>query len=160
MKQVEGWVTQNRRTRHRSVETGGLLWGEWDDATRIVWVTEASGPPPDSYHSAERFVCGVAGTREEHDARVRYTRRSVSYIGMWHTHPTSRPLPSVTDFAGMHDILTAGDLPPRKNLLLIFGRCSGHDAVGAFLFRRLKGDMSGALHNLTQAQKLLPRNIL
>lgn len=160
MKQVEGWVNQNRRTRSRSVETGGLLWGEWDDATRIVWVTDASGPPSDSYHSAEHFVCGIAGTREEHEARVRQTRRSVGYIGMWHTHPTSRPLPSVTDFTGMHNILTAGDLPPRKNLLLIFGRCSRFDAVGAFLFRRLKGDTTEAVHNLIEAHKRLPRNIL
>jgi integrative and conjugative element protein (TIGR02256 family) len=160
MKEIQVWVSQNRRIRNREVETGGLLWGEWDDATGVVWVTEASGPPPDSQHSAEHFVCGVVGTKEEHDARVRQTRRSVGYIGMWHTHPTSRPLPSDTDFAGMHNILTAGDLPPRKNLLLIFGRESGHDTVGAFLFRRLKGDATAAIHNLLEGRKRLPWNIL
>jgi integrative and conjugative element protein (TIGR02256 family) len=160
MKEIGAWVNQNRRTRAGDVETGGLLWGEWDDATRIVWVTDACGPPPDSMHSAEHFICGVIGTKEEHDARVRLTRRSVGYIGMWHTHPTSRALPSDTDFLGMHRILTAGDLPPRKNLLLIFGRGLGKDAVGAFLFRRLEGGEREAVHELRQGQRPLLKNIL
>lgn len=160
MKEIRAWVNLNRRTRTADVETGGLLWGEWDDATGIVWVTDASGPPSDSRHSAEHFVCGVVGTKDEHEARVRLTRRSVGYIGMWHTHPTSRPLPSNTDFLGMHRILTAGDLPPRKNLLLIFGRESGRDTVGAFLFRRLQGDEKEAIHELRQGRKRLAKNIL
>jgi len=160
MKEIKAWINQNRRTRKREVETGGLLWGEWDDATGVVWVSEASGPPPDSQHSAEHFVCGVLGTKEEHEARVRQTRRSVGYIGMWHTHPTSRPLPSETDLAGMHEILTAGELPPRKNLLLIFGREAGHDTVGAFMFRRLKSDVTAAMHDPVKGRKRLPQNIL
>jgi integrative and conjugative element protein (TIGR02256 family) len=160
MKEIRAWVSKNRRARKANVETGGLLWGEWDDATRVVWVSEASGPPPDSEHSAEHFVCGVVGTKEENEARVRLTRRSVGYIGMWHTHPTSRPLPSETDFAGMHRILTAGDLPPRKNLLLIVGREAGRDTIGAFLFRRLRGDASYAVHNLLEGRKTLPENII
>jgi integrative and conjugative element protein (TIGR02256 family) len=158
LKEVKAWASKNRRTRKADVETGGLLWGEWDEATRIIWVTGASGPPPDSKHSAEHFVCGVIGTKEEHETRVRLSRRSVGYIGMWHTHPTSRPLPSETDFAGMHDILTAGELPPRKNLLLIFGKESGHDAVGAFLFRRIKADVY--VHGLLEGRRPLPEKIL
>jgi len=158
LKEVKAWASKNRRTRKADVETGGLLWGEWDEATRIIWVTGASGPPPDSKHSAEHFVCGVIGTKEEHETRVRPSRRSVGYIGMWHTHPTSRPLPSETDFAGMHDILTAGELPPRKNLLLIFGKESGHDAVGAFLFRRIKADVY--VHGLLEGRRPLPEKIL
>jgi integrative and conjugative element protein (TIGR02256 family) len=158
LKEVKAWASKNRRTRKADVETGGLLWGEWDEATRIIWVTGASGPPPDSKHSAEHFVCGVIGTKEEHETRVRLSRRSVGYIGMWHTHPRSRPLPSETDFAGMHDILTAGELPPRKNLLLIFGKESGRDAVGAFLFRRIKADVY--VHGLLEGRRPLPEKIL
>jgi integrative and conjugative element protein (TIGR02256 family) len=158
LKEVKAWASKNRRTRKADVETGGLLWGEWDEATRIIWVTGASGPPPDSKHSAKHFVCGVIGTKEEHETRIRLSRRSVGYIGMWHTHPTSRPLPSETDFAGMHDILTAGELPPRKNLLLIFGKESGHDAVGAFLFRRIKADVY--VHGLLEGRRPLPEKIL
>jgi integrative and conjugative element protein (TIGR02256 family) len=158
LKEVKAWASKNRRTRKADVETGGLLWGEWDEATRIIWVTGASGPPPDSQHSAEHFVCGVVGTKEEHETRVRLSRRSVGYIGMWHTHPTSRALPSETDFAGMHDILTAGELPPRKNLLLIFGKEAGRDAVGAFLFRRIKGDVY--VHGLLEGRRPLPEKIL
>ena len=158
LKEIKAWASKNRRTRRADVETGGLLWGEWDEATRIIWVTAASGPPPDSKHSVEHFVCGVVGTKEENETRLKISRRSVGYIGMWHTHPPSRPLPSETDFAGMHDILTAGELPPRRNLLLIFGREASGDAVGAFLFRRIKGDVY--VHGLLDGRKTLPEKIL
>ena len=58
----------------------------------------------------------------------------------------------------MHDILTAGELPPRRNLLLIFGREASGDAVGAFLFRRIKGDVY--VHGLLDGRKTLPEKIL
>jgi len=160
LREIGAWISQNRRLRNENVETGGLLWGEWDDATGVVWVTDASGPPPDSRHSESHFLCGVRGTREEHESRVRLTRRSVGYIGMWHTHPTSSPFPSETDFLGMHEILTAGELPPRKNLLLILGKHMNHDTVGGFLFRRMNGDASSAVHYLMRGQKRLPEGIL
>ena len=119
LKEMKAWIAQNRRVRSRDVETGGLIWGEWDDAARVVWVTDASGPPPDSRHSAELFLCGHEGTIAENNARIRSTRSTVQYIGMWHTHPVSRPMPSRIDINGMAEILTAGPVPPRKNLLLI-----------------------------------------
>src|SRR6185295_4414864 len=110
MHEIMAWISQNRRIRHESVETGGLLWGEWDDATGIVWVTDASGPPPDSNHSEDLFLCGTKGTKKEHESRSKGSRLSVGYIGMWHTHPVSKPFPSTTDFAGMLQILTADEL--------------------------------------------------
>jgi len=43
------------RLRGRKVETGGLLLGQIDDACRVVWVSVATGPPPDS----RLFPCQV-----------------------------------------------------------------------------------------------------
>jgi len=160
LREMKAWVSSNRRVRRRSMETGGLLWGEWDDATRIVWVTDVSGPPPDSYHAETKFICGVKGTQEEHKTRTESTRGAVGYIGMWHTHPISEPLPSTTDVGGMHEILTRGTLPPRKNLLLIVGKDSGRDAIGAHLFRRMKGDEASAVHELRVGRKTLSEQFL
>lgn len=160
VQEMRGWISQNRRLRRREVETGGLLWGEWDDATGIVWVTDASGPPPDSLHSEDGFICGVQGTAAEHERRAKLTRRSTGYIGMWHTHPDAKPFPSGTDISGMHHILTSGALPPRKNLLLILGKDSGQDVIGAYLFRRLKGDELNAVHELKAGRLRLAEPIL
>ncbi len=160
LREIKAWIAQNRRRRDRRVETGGLLWGEWDEATGIVWVSSASGPPSDSHHSEELFVCGVKGTKEEHEARITLSRRSVGYLGMWHTHPISQPIPSDTDIQGMHQILTSGALPHRKNLLLIIGMDGGHDTVGAYLFRRISGDDAFAMHELRQGRQRLPEPLL
>ena len=160
LREMKAWISENKRLRSGTKETGGLLWGEWDESTGIVWVTDASGPPPDSEHYEDLFVCGVEGTREEHAKRTMQSRLSVGYIGMWHTHPISRPLPSVVDYTGMHKILTSGAIPPRKNLLLIIGRNAGRDALGAYLFRRIAGDEVSAAHELKQSQKPLPEQFL
>ena len=158
--EMKAVINQNSRIRSRNIETGGLLWGEWDDAMRIIWVTSASGPPRDSYHSEELFRCGVEGTKDEHEARVVLTRLSVGYIGMWHTHPTSRPLPSRTDIQGMLDILTLGPLPPRKNLLFIIGKDSRQDGLGAYLFRRISEGTTIASFEMVEGWKQLTEAML
>jgi integrative and conjugative element protein (TIGR02256 family) len=156
-KEAKGWVAQNRRKRSAKVETGGLLWGEWDDAAEVVWITDASGPPPDSKHSAELFVCGKKGTVAENKAREKQTRGAARYIGMWHTHPSSQPLPSGVDYQGMAEIFTSGPVPPSRNLLFIFGRMGHEDGLGAFAFIRdpeyegiAKLEVTGVHHPLSE----------
>lgn len=116
------------------VETGGLLWGEWDEATRTIWVSMASPPPPDSHHSRDGFVCGIEGTEKEWKDKEQRFRGAGNYVGMWHTHPVSTPLPSTTDFGGMGLILTEGRTPPRRGLMMIVGRHEGRDAIGVAVF--------------------------
>ena len=157
--EVRGWAAQNRRKRAADVETGGLLWGEWDDATGVIWISDVSGPPADSKHSRELFVCGKKGTAAENKARQEKTRGAMQYIGMWHTHPVSQPLPSDIDYAGMEQIFSTGPVPPSKNLLFIFGRLGNHDVLGAFPFvRRLEPEaetMHGVLVPLSSGEKIL-----
>lgn len=154
--EMKAAIKQNRRIRDKNIETGGLLWGQWDDAMRVIWVSNASGPPKDSYHSKEFFRCGMQGTIEEHETRINLTRFSVGYIGMWHTHPASQPLPSSTDIDGMHRILSAGPLAPRKNLLVIIGKDFGQDRVGTFLFEQNSGNTT----LIAEGLKTLPKGIL
>ena len=50
-----GWVRAGSRERSPEHETGGLLFGEFDETLGIAWVTNVSGPPQDSDFSAEHF---------------------------------------------------------------------------------------------------------
>jgi integrative and conjugative element protein (TIGR02256 family) len=158
--EMRGWIAQNKRLRRGNVETGGLAWGEWDDATDIIWVSGFSGPPGDSTHSEDLFVRGVAGTKKEHESRTKITRRSVGYVGEWHTHPVSRPLPSLTDLEGIHQNLSVGGLPPRKTILMIIGKQSGVDSIGAYVFRRSQRGGVLSITNSAGVQRPLPGSIL
>ncbi|MCA9469770.1 MAG: ThiF family adenylyltransferase, partial [Nitrospira sp.] len=129
-------INQNRRIRGKNIETGGLIWGEWDDGMQVVWISNVSGPPQDSFQSENSFRCGREGTSEEHRIRQDWSRLSVGYLGMWHTHPNSQPFPSPTDEHGMAEILSSGPLPPRKQALLITGIISGETYLGCYLFER------------------------
>jgi integrative and conjugative element protein (TIGR02256 family) len=85
----------------RRVETGGILLGERDESLKLMWVDEFSAPPSDSTLTATEFICGTRGTAGLHARRSRMSRGSVQYIGMWHTHPESLPVPSSTDILAM-----------------------------------------------------------
>ena len=82
-------VHRSARWRGRRAETvnGGLLFGERDDAARVVWVSDATGPPPDSRASRKGFICGTVGSAAISNERRATSRGAVRYIGMWHTHP-------------------------------------------------------------------------
>ena len=136
--EIKGWIRQNLRTDGPDVETGGILFGERDDASRVIWVTEAIGPPPDSEKSAQGFECGVKGVKETNYEKRNRTRKSVQYLGMWHTHPDSAPLPSPIDFRGMEKIVSSTNNPAPKSLLLIVGthRSSDISVIGTFIFKR------------------------
>lgn len=135
-KQMELWITRSRDAVGPDVETGGLSFGERNDAVGIIWVTEASGPPADSEARSDRFVCGIAGTHKSNLEFERMSRGSVSYVGMWHTHPYSEPWPSSTDLQGMATMLTSGPGSPRRSLLTIIGTPHKKPKLGTYVFDR------------------------
>jgi len=134
---IIAWITRSSRTAAFEDETGGLLFGERDDATRVIWVTEVLGPSSDSHAGADHFICGVAGVAEANDEKRTRSRGSVQYVGMWHTHPGSFPVPSSTDIGGMARLLTLARPSSPKPLLMIIGttRAARIAQVGAFVFK-------------------------
>ena len=121
---IHEWRAEARlmaRLREPDVETGGVLLGEIDDACRVVWVSKATGPPPDSHASAGAFVCGVEGVDDlvaHHDRR---TRGALRFLGLWHTHPYGHARPSEMDERGMTELLVPVAQAPRRALLVILG---------------------------------------
>ena len=109
------------RVRGDRVETGGSLLGAFDDAVGVVWIDEATEPPPDSLLSEVHFEHGIDGVEERIAARREATARVTTFIGMWHSHPYGEARPSETDEQGMRDLVLPVESSPSRALLLIVG---------------------------------------
>jgi len=120
-RELTGWIGQNDRTRGAAVETGGLLFGERSDLLKLLWIDEVSGPPPDSIRSAAGFICGIQGTAELAREKLDRTRGQLTFLGMWHTHPSGLPLPSSTDLRAVEQLVQATGSPRDKSFMLIVG---------------------------------------
>jgi proteasome lid subunit RPN8/RPN11 len=124
------------RTRSGKVETGGLIFGEIDDAHQVIWVDSVSGPPPDSTSSETQFLCGTAGTADLNAFKSAASGRSSRFIGIWHTHPISRGRPSNDDLNAMLELLHFQDCQPRHVVMLIVGYAATSRDENYYLYRR------------------------
>ena len=146
-RQMCAWARRSARTAGSSVETGGLAFGEINEAAAVVWITDIEGPPPDSDASEAHFTCGIQGTSEAAEGRRTRFRGSVECVGSWHTHPTSEPSPSRVDLGAVAHLLTgtgtgtrvaggpSGSLRRRLVLLILSGDPDASPILGAHVFR-------------------------
>jgi len=132
---ISGWIDESRRSKGTGVETGGVLFGERNDAAKVIWIDEVLGPPPDSETSYRDFRCGIQGVKEANQEKTKRTTGSVRYQGFWHTHPESMPIPSDIDFASMESLSLEHDRPHPRTLMLIVGKAFSQPTMGAFLFK-------------------------
>lgn len=128
------WVQQNNRLRSPKHETGGLIWGYWDDATQVVWIFDASGPPSDSQHQIGYFQCGAQGTVEEHKRRMQSSFRTVGFIGFWHTHPGMSPSQSSEDIHTMLELTSQIGENNRRGVMIIFGSRNGQSSADLHVY--------------------------
>ena len=131
---MQTWVDRNARVGEPHSETGGVLFGQRDQAAGVLWIDDASGPPPDSIASPEEFVCSTAGVAERNTAIRTRTRRSTAFVGMWHTHPDGPALPSPRDITSMSRLVSLEPLP--EPLMLINGTRDEHRELGGYVFAR------------------------
>jgi integrative and conjugative element protein (TIGR02256 family) len=136
------WIRRSERVSSDRTETGGVLFGQVDEFLKVIWIDEVSGPPPDSVASPAGFLCGTAGVEEMHDEKKKRTSGSVTFVGMWHTHPKGLPKPSLTDLRAMEELLQCGNsFLGRRFLMLIIGGTSDFPIASASVFER--SDYSG-----------------
>ncbi|MBW1668957.1 MAG: patatin-like phospholipase family protein [Deltaproteobacteria bacterium] len=133
--EISGWIEKSRRSKGTSVETGGVLFGERNDAAKVIWIDEILGPPPDSEASFKYFKCGFQGVEDANQEKIKRTRGSVRYQGLWHTHPDSMPIPSATDIVSMKTLSLEHDPPHPRTLMIIVGQPFNQPTMGAFLFK-------------------------
>lgn len=135
---MNGWIRSGVRERTPEHETGGLLFGEFNETLGIAWITSVSGPPRDSTFSPEEFVCGTHGTN---DLCIEYKKRThgiIHYIGTWHSHPISSPKPSETDYKGIANIFASVPGEGVHQLMVIIGYTASENPaeIGAYVFEK------------------------
>lgn len=101
-------------------ETGGVLWGKYNDARTVAQVTWLSGPPRDSRHGGFSFKRGIAGLQKIVDALWNAPVRKY-YLGEWHFHPFASSEPSIIDIAQMREHAMDQKLQCPEPILVIFG---------------------------------------
>jgi integrative and conjugative element protein (TIGR02256 family) len=156
LKRARGFVQQNRRQFSGKHETGGLLWGNWDDAIGVASVFDLSGPPPDSIRDPGQFVCGTAGTREEHDRRHSLTSGVCGFVGFWHTHPDMPTQQSGTDVRGMAELVSKIGENQRRAIMMIFGRHHQKPAAALYVYESIALDNAIELLSVGTSEFELP----
>ena len=136
VREMRGWARRSTRTAGATIETGGLIFGELNEAAGVLWVSGVEGPPPDSEASENHFTCGTEGM--ENVARERHCRfrGSVDCIGSWHTHPISAPHPSTVDIEAVAQLLASPGSSRRTCLVLILSGNPVAPSIGAYVFRK------------------------
>lgn len=135
--EMRGWARRAERTSGPAIETGGLVFGESNEAAGVLWVTDVDGPPSDSHAAEDHFICGTDGTENATKRRRCRFRQSVDCIGSWHTHPTSAPRPSCVDMSAVAQLLTSAGSDRRTLLVLILSLSDSPNdpTLGAYSFR-------------------------
>ncbi len=68
-------------------ETGGILFGHIDSKKKILYVTKAMGPPPDSEQQPYLFKKGSVGISDAVTNMMTCSGELITYVGEWHSHP-------------------------------------------------------------------------
>ena len=139
-REMRGWARRSARTSGARIETGGLVFGELNEAAGVIWVTDVEGPPPDSQAAEDRFTCGTEGMKEAAQKRHCRFRGSVDCVGSWHTHPTSTPHPSDVDIGTAAQLLADPGSTRRTCLVLILSGNPADPTLGAHAFRTVLSD--------------------
>ena len=131
-----GWMRKSERRWGATPENGGILFGEIDRFLKVIWVTAASGPPPDSHASPTGFICGIRGVAAMNEELITRSRGSVSFVGMWHTHPNGQPAPSPTDQDAVTRLFADTEFQSHHFLMLIVGGSSKSPSIAGNVFDR------------------------
>jgi len=118
-------------------ETGGILIGYYTPRRECAVVTRAEAPPEDSSQTPFSFSRGIRGLRSLlHHLWHRPAADRLYYLGEWHLHPSSQPLPSRRDRTQMQAIADGPYHCPEPVLLLVGGREAVGWTFGVQVFRR------------------------
>lgn len=127
-------IGEENKNRNQPLETGGLIFGEWNDLNKVLYVDDVSGPPKDSKSSKNFFECGIEGTKEYNEAIKKKYRNSSYFVGLWHSHPFGNKNFSSTDKVSMKVVVTK--LSPPKSLLLIVAYNNKKINLGGYVFNK------------------------
>ncbi len=134
IEKIKNILEKENSNRKKYFETGGLIFGEWDDLNKVVYIDDVSEPPKDSIASENDFECGILGNKELNDSRKNKYGGSSYFVGLWHSHPFGSPQYSQKDKLSMKLVVT--DLCPPKSLLLIIAYTQSEHNILGFVFNK------------------------
>ena len=110
----------NGRT-HDAGHTGGLLLGQFDNACRVAWVSQATGLPPGSTADPLNIKLNMDEVCDFLDDRFSRSGGMLTLIGFWHTHLGGSAAPSETDETTMKELVARPEWRSAPALLLVLG---------------------------------------
>lgn len=134
MKQV--WILQEVLDRIQleaeckaPLETGGLLIGYLSDDDEHVVVTDMIGPGPNAKHRKWTYRPDYRFHREE-ISRIYATSGGMhTYLGDWHSHPTSSSYLSLLDKRALRNIARFQDNYINRPIMLVLGHAINDDWI-------------------------------
>lgn len=122
--------------KHRPNEFGGFLIGHYSEDLKRLLITDMI--LPEKYKATpylfERDTRGI-------DERLRsFFKQDPKkyYVGEWHTHPNSLPIPSTTDRNAMQTIINHEDVSIKNPVLLIVGYVNHCVELGFYIASKNK----------------------
>lgn len=106
----------------RPNETGGVLYGCFDNQRKKVYVVGQVKAPVDSSCSPVSFIRGCVGLRSEISKIENITHENLVYIGEWHSHPSDNTQQSGYDKKLMKEICDYNYDRCRPACMIIIGQ--------------------------------------
>ncbi len=92
---------------------------------------------PENTHTPDLTIArGTRGVTKMNDELATRSRGSVSFVGMWHTHPGGAPDPSPTDQDAMARLFAGAEFQGHSFLMLIVGGSSKSPLTAVHVFDR------------------------
>ncbi|MDR7855520.1 Mov34/MPN/PAD-1 family protein [Tissierella sp.] len=118
-------------TKSNPYETGGILLGNYSADQSTANILQATPPPKNSKHLKCNFCRGTDGLQKVLDSAW---IQGQYYIGEWHYHPNSLPIPSSTDINQMISLANDKKLMCPEPILIIIGERNLNWSVHASIF--------------------------
>lgn len=103
----------------KPLETGGILIGLYSEDRTTANIRNISGPPQGSRHGRRSFYRGAKNLASW--LSELWTSTGEFYLGEWHFHPASWPIPSPTDIEQMKCIAKDAKYHCPEPILFIVG---------------------------------------
>ncbi|ACU95064.1 hypothetical protein Ccur_13890 [Cryptobacterium curtum DSM 15641] len=110
-------------------ESGGILLGKQVLGTQHFEVTLASKPSAFDVSRRFSFLRRMSPANKLINSAWRKSKGTVNYLGEWHTHNESKPVPSKTDKSLMLQVVEDSSCPFTRAFMLIIGN-AGEVYVG------------------------------
>jgi integrative and conjugative element protein (TIGR02256 family) len=142
--QVVEHFALHQQVRHDQAEAGGQLFAR---LTRYeIFVEEATGPRSTDRRGRTHYTPDRQAERKEIRERFAF---GLHYVGDWHTHPESVPIPSPIDRFTISDCSRRSTHKLTGFLLVVVGNGSFPESLSISLNRsRRPTDFIGTLRNL------------